>query len=167
MTHLTVGNRVAGDLLDLREGFDRIFHQIFKSQGYPVAAAENYFAVVPPIQTWIDTNRKEFHVSLPLPGIRPEALNVTFQGKQLIVSGEWEDPKNESGKKYFAREFYFDRFERMIDIPEGVDTEKLTAELTNGVLEIMAPMIPAALPRKIEVKDVKNVAAAKAMGSTK
>jgi len=40
----------------------------------------------------------------------------------------------------------------MLTLPEGVNTEKLTAEYVNGVLEIAAPIAAAALPRKIEVK---------------
>jgi len=171
MANLGVRNRMAGHVSDVRDDFERMFHQIFKSRDYPVAAAENYFAVVPPIQTWIDAERKEFRVSVPLPGIKAEALNVSLQGNELTVSGEWQDQKSESGKKFLAREFYFDRFARTIGLPDGVDTEKLTCELKNGVLEITAPMIPAALPRKIEVKEVqdKNIpakAAAASGGST-
>ena len=167
MTNLTVRNRVSRDVLDLREDFERMLRQFFKSAVYPVAAAENYFAVVPPIQTWIDAERKEFRVSVPLPGIKAEALNVSLQGNELTVSGEWQDQKSESEKKFLAREFYFDRFERTIGLPDGVDTEKLTCELKNGVLKITAPMIP----RKIEVKEVqdKNIpakAAAASGGST-
>jgi HSP20 family molecular chaperone IbpA len=37
-------------------------------------------------------------------------------------------------------------------LPEGVLAEKLTAEYTNGVLEITAPVAAVALPRKIEIK---------------
>ena len=38
-----------------------------------------------------------------------------------------------------------------MELPEGVDKDKLNAEYRNGVLEITAPMSAAALPRKIEV----------------
>ena len=174
MTNLTVRNRFAGDLLDLREDFDRIFHQFYKPQGYPAPAAENYFAVVP-IQTWIDTEGKQLHLSVPLPGIKPEALNVTLHGNQLTVSGEWQDQKGESGKKYLAREFYFDRFERLIQLPDGIDAGRLTAELKDGVLEITAPFAAASLPKKIEVKGTQKdknapetaVAAAQGKGGAK
>jgi len=43
---------------------------------------------------------------------------------------------------------------RLIELPEGVDKDKLTAEYRNGVLEIAAPFSAAALPRKIEVKSL-------------
>jgi HSP20 family molecular chaperone IbpA len=37
-------------------------------------------------------------------------------------------------------------------LPEGVVSDKLVAEVHNGVLEIMAPIAVAALRRKIEVQ---------------
>jgi HSP20 family protein len=46
-------------------------------------------------------------------------------------------------------------------LPEGVDTSKLSAEYTNGVLEITAPLSEAALPKRIEVKS-----SAKAKGAS-
>jgi len=45
-------------------------------------------------------------------------------------------------------------FERTFTLPEGVLTDKLTAEYQNGMLEIMAPVALAALPRKVEIKVV-------------
>jgi HSP20 family molecular chaperone IbpA len=39
-----------------------------------------------------------------------------------------------------------------VELPEGVNTEKVTAEFVNGVLEITAPVAAVALPRKIEIK---------------
>ena len=51
----------------------------------------------------------------------------------------------------------------MLELPEGVNTEKMQAEFVNGVLEITAPVAAAALPRKIEIKTtapfVKQIAA--------
>jgi HSP20 family protein len=60
------------------------------------------------------------------------------------------------------REFLYGRFQRSVMLPEGVDTDKLTAEYKDGVLEITAPISGAAIPRKIEIKSLpraKGVAA--------
>lgn len=176
MANLTVGKHVGSDLTGLRQDFERIFNHFFGSHSYPVAAAENYFATVPPIETWIDTDNKEFHVSAPLPGVKPEDLNVSVQGNEVTFSGERAQQKGESGKTYFNREFYFDRFERAVRLPDGVEIDKLTAQFKDGVLEIAAPMASASLPRKIEVKQVqaqqepgsaKQSAAGQAAGRTK
>ena len=43
-------------------------------------------------------------------------------------------------------------------LPEGAETDKLTAEYRNGVLEIAVPLASAALPRRVEVKTTKAAA---------
>jgi HSP20 family molecular chaperone IbpA len=50
------------------------------------------------------------------------------------------------------RELSCDHFIRTITLPDGVDGEKMTAELKDGLLEIRAPIAAAALPKKIPVK---------------
>jgi HSP20 family protein len=70
----------------------------------------------------------------------------------LTVSGEHKSENEKKDTNYLEREFSFGRFERLITLPQGVDTEKLSAEYNNGVLEISAPLNASALPKRIEVK---------------
>jgi hypothetical protein len=41
-------------------------------------------------------------------------------------------------------------------LPENLDTEHVNAEFNNGMLEITVPVSAAALPKKIEVKNVQQ-----------
>ena len=164
MPDLTVKEHISSDLLDLKQSFDRVFHRIFKHHFYPAGSAETFLPVVPPIETWIDAEDKEFHLSMPLPGMKPEALNITLQGRQLTFSGERKEEEDKSKKDYLEREFSYDRFARTITLPDGVEGEKLTAELNDGVLEITAPIAASALPKKIELR---KAAAAAAKGGGK
>lgn len=52
----------------------------------------------------------------------------------------------------YEKEIAYGKFERMLELPEGVNAEKLQAEYVNGVMEITAPITAELLPRKIEVK---------------
>jgi len=151
MTNLTVREHLANDLLDLKHDFDHVFHRIFKHHAFSVESAETFFAVAPPFESWVDTEGKQFHLSVPVPGVKPEALNIILQSKQLTFSGELKQRKE---KDYLGREVSYDRFVRTVTLPDGVDGEKLTAELKDGILEITAPIAAAALPKKIEVKKV-------------
>jgi HSP20 family protein len=54
--------------------------------------------------------------------------------------------------QYFEEEMGYGKFERILPLPEGVVTEKLAAEFTNGLVELTAPIAAVALPRKVEVK---------------
>lgn len=152
MADVTVRQGVTSDLLDLRGDFDRMFHRFFRSRFPSAESTGTLLAVIPPIETWIDAEDKEFHLSMPLPGVKPEELNIMLQGNRLSFSGERKDEDDKTGKKYFEREFYYGRFVRTVTLPDGVDGEKMTAELNDGVLEIKAPIAASALPKKIEVK---------------
>ncbi len=166
MSDLTVKQRMGTDLLDLKQEFEHIFHHMFNHHFYPAGSAEALVPVIPPIETWIDTADKEFHLTMPLPGIKPEALNVTLQGNRLTFSGEQKDEEKEDKptKNYLQREFSYQQFMRTITLPNGVEGEKMTAELKDGLLEITAPIAASALPKKIEIKNAVVASAAKAAG---
>ena len=74
--------------MDLRMEFDRVFDHLFKNHVSSIAPSETLLAVVPPIETWVDTEDKEFHLSMPLPGLKPEEVNVNLQGNRLTFSDE-------------------------------------------------------------------------------
>ena len=75
----------------------------------------------------------------------------------LTITGERKTVRTTNGVEWMNEEIVYGRFERTIELPESVMTEKLTAEYKNGVLEITAPLALTALPRKIEVKYVPAV----------
>jgi HSP20 family protein len=126
--------------------------------------AEMLVPVIPPIETWIDAEDKRFHLTMPLPGIKPQALNITLQGNRLTFSGEQKEEEDNSKKSYLEREYSYQHFVRTITLPNGVEGDKLTAELNDGILELTAPIADSALPKKIEIKDAAAKSAAKAAG---
>jgi HSP20 family protein len=46
----------------------------------------------------------------------------------------------------------FGSFQRSIELPEGIDPEKITAEQDKGVLTIRIPKLKTAKPKHIPVK---------------
>ena len=107
---------------------------------------------IPPIEAWVDNNEKKYHLSIAIPGMDLKDLQIDLQGNNLTVSGEHKSEGEKKDANYLEREFSLGRFERLITLPEGVDTEKLSAEYNNGVLEISAPLSASALPKRIEIK---------------
>ena len=83
--------------------------------------------------------------------MKPEAINIVLQGKNLTFSGEQKQEEEKSEKNYLLREFSLDRFARTVTLPEGVDAEKMTAQLKDEILEITAPIAATALPKKISL----------------
>ena len=141
------------DLFDFRRGFDDIFNRVL-SGSVPVSerGGSRVLVAVPPIESWVDRENKQYHLSIALPGLDPKDLQVELEGNNLTVSGEHKETQEKKNADYLQQEFSYGRFERTIMLPEGVDTSKLSAEYNNGVLEITAPLSAAALPKRIEVK---------------
>lgn len=79
------------------------------------------------------------------------SLTVQLQGICLLT-GKREEKSEQSSKTFLRHEFSTRRFSRTIELADGIDADKLSAELHNGVLEVTAPVADSALPRNIEVK---------------
>jgi|SRR5579872_2976390 len=142
---------IVNDLFDFRRDLNGIFNRLVT--GSPSASERPVRVLaVPPIEAWVDKNEKKYHLSIALAGVDPKDIELNVQGNDLTVSGEQKVSDEKKEANYLYREFGYDRFERTITLPEGVDTSKLTAEFRNGVLEITAPINANALPRRVEIK---------------
>lgn len=106
---------------------------------------------VPRMETYRKDN--EYVVRLDLPGTNPNDVRVQAEGNVLTIAGERK--AQEEGPAY--RETFYGSFERQVALPQGVETDKISARYEHGVLEIRVPL-PAQLvgrqiPIRIEQKD--------------
>jgi len=124
--------------------------------------SERVLIAVPPIEAWVDKQKKEYRLSVALPGVDRSDLQVSLQGNNLTVSGQPQNSQQSEDAIYLNQEFSRRRLHRTIALPEGVDLQRLTAEYNNGVLEIKAPLRESALPRQIEVTNPEKARGAAA-----
>src|SRR5215467_3721530 len=141
------------DLLDFRRDVDEVFNR-FLHWHSPQEEQGFMEGFVPAIETSIDKDGRKFQCQVVLPGVDPKDVNIQVLGNTLSISGERSSSRETKESDYLHREITYGSFQRLIELPEGVDKDKLTAEYRNGVLEIAAPFSAAALPRKIEVKSL-------------
>jgi HSP20 family protein len=153
------------DLFGFRREFDEMFNRILTSKPWNLEAPEfkKSFAWFPAVETYVDKEAKKYVCRFTLPGVEPKDVQVHAQNGLLTIQGERKYERRTKETEMFHEEINYGVFERTIPLPEGVSIEKLNAEYVNGVLEITAPVAAAALPRKIEIKNVvplsKQVAA--------
>ena len=162
MANLAARDSFFNDLFDFRRDLNGVFSRLVTGAPPVSEHALKMIAAVPPIEAWVDKNEKKYHLSIALAGVDPKDVQLSVQGNNLMVSGEQKASEEKKEANYQYQEFSYGRFERAITLPEGVDTEKLTAEYKNGVLEITAPMSANALPRKIEIKAISAAKGASA-----
>jgi HSP20 family protein len=151
----------AHDLFDIRRDVDEVFNRFlnWRSPQEEQSLAQGF---VPAVETRIDRDGRKFQCQVMLPGIDPKDVNIQVQGNTLSLSGERSTSRETKDSDYIHREITYGSFQRNIELPEGVDADKVTAEYRNGMLEITAPISTAALPRKIEIK---SLPAAKSAGA--
>ena len=153
MRALVPRNTLFHELADFRRDFDQMFNRFFNLRS-PQEEQTLTEGFVPAIETSIDKDGKKFQCQVMLPGVDPKDVNIQVLGNTLSISGERSSSRETKESDYLHREITYGTFQRLIELPEGVDKDKLTAEYRNGVLEIAAPFSAAALPRKIEVKSL-------------
>jgi HSP20 family protein len=156
MTNLILRDNLFEDLFDVRREFDKIFNRMLTTKPWSKeeAAQLTGFNFVPPIESYVDKDTKRYVCRVSLPGIDPKEVHVSVQGNVLTITGERIVEKKAKEAEYFHEEFTYGEFERTLELPEGVNAEKINAEFVNGVLEITAPVAAVALPKKIEIKTV-------------
>jgi HSP20 family protein len=91
-------------------------------------------------------------VRTEVPGVDPDSVEVSIENSTLVISGSraFEQETDEHG--YHRKEIFEGEFRRTILLPEGVDTEQVTAQYREGILEVVLPKRPEVLPKKVEVK---------------
>jgi len=151
MRALVPRNPLSREIVDFRREFDQMLNRFFnwRTPQEEQSLAEGF---IPAIETRIDKDGKKFQAQVMLPGVDPKNVEIQVTGNTLTVSGERSSTRETKDSDYIHREISYGSFLRSIELPEGVDKDKVTAEYRNGVLEITAPISAAALPRKIEVK---------------
>ena len=85
-----------------------------------------------------------------LPGVMPEDLDVRFENPVLTIHGKVGPRHNDI--KFLHGEYGIGDFHRTFTVGEAIDTERISAELKNGVVTVHLPKSEKEKPRWIEVK---------------
>ena len=136
------------DRLSLRDAVDRLMQDSF---------------VLPTIPLWrswegtlaVDLYEKDDNVLVEaaVPGFKPEEIDINVSGETLTIKGEAKTEKeSKDNKNYIRRERTFGSFERIITLPEGLDTDKASAKFENGVLTLTFPKSEKVKPKTIKIQ---------------
>ncbi|QFY09728.1 Hsp20 family protein [Nonomuraea phyllanthi] len=96
-----------------------------------------------------------------LPGIDPDSIEVTVDRGVLTVSARREEEIAED-ERLFVRERPTGTFTRRVYLSEHLDSDKIDAGYTNGVLTVRIPVLDRAKPRKVEISRGGDTKAIKA-----
>lgn len=104
----------------------------------------------PAINIW--ANEDSQIITAEMPGIEASDIDIDVTADSLTISGERNPDTTSNGKSYHRRERDFGMFSRTIQLPFMVDTNKVKAIFTDGILHITLPRAEADKPKKITIK---------------
>lgn len=131
-------------LFTLRREMDRLFEDAFGRVNTPAAWT-------PAVD--VREEPTAFLFELELPGVAPEAVEVTADGGVLSVAGEKraERKEGEEGRWHIVERVQ-GTFRRTFQLPQNVAEDRIEATFSNGVLTVRVPKAELPKPKKIEVK---------------
>lgn len=98
----------------------------------------------------ITENDAGYSLTVQLPGVSREGLEITDEGGELTIFGK-RAAKLPEGVTALHRETSGAEFRLVVEHDNEVDPEKIGAELKDGVLQVTLAKAESAKPRKIAV----------------
>lgn len=165
----TVFHPAATSLLQLHQEMDRLFDNVWRSFG--LSSQHPYATRTPPYlvrgslanaadgaglgdyraQLDVSGGDTEYEVSIDLPGLSKQDIQIEVSGNVLTVRGEKEEKSDSSDKQYYRVERSFGSFQRTLALPDDANTDDIVATMQEGVLRIR-------IPRKtLQEKAVKRI----------
>jgi len=106
------------------------------------------------IRADISESESGYEISVELPGIDEKDIQLDLSEGMLTLSAEKRDEHEEEKKNYHLSERSYGSVRRSFQVPEGVDTSKIKADFSKGVLQVRLPKSKEtkAKQRRIPVK---------------
>ncbi|MBQ2552611.1 MAG: Hsp20/alpha crystallin family protein [Treponema sp.] len=140
---------------DLFDGFDEDFF-------FPTLAL-NKAAANPKVD--VKEDKDAYTLEMDLPGKTDKDVEIELKDNVLTISSETKsakeekkDEKNEmkaekkDGTKWLIKERRYSKFSRSFTLPNDIDSEKISANVKDGVLVVTMPRHESQQPKRIEIK---------------
>lgn len=138
--------RASNPFWEMNRLFDESFHQLMDWEG-------ERNAILP-----LDVVEEDdaYIVRASIPGIDPDALELTFTDNILTIRGESSYETEETQGRYLLRERRSGSFMRSLTFPTTVDPDQIEATCANGELTLRVPKTETARPRRIPIGGTKG-----------
>lgn len=124
--------------------FDRLFQQLMGDSNRRVTSVG-----IP-----MDAYRKEdqFLLQFDVPGVNADSIELTVDNNTLTVKAERQAPLLADEIEALVAERPHGVFTRQILLGDNLDTSKIDAQFSDGVLTLSIPVAEEAKPRRIDIR---------------
>lgn len=98
-------------------------------------------------------NADEIVVISTIAGVKPQDVDISINNDMLTIRGQRSQEKEENIDDYYYQECYWGGFSRSIILPVEVESDKVNANLKNGVLTVRLPRAKKQKSISIRVKE--------------
>lgn len=150
-------------LLQLHQNMDRLFDEVWRSFGINSPAQWtgspslfNSASVLGDYRAQLDIsgNDREYEISVDLPGMSQQDIQLELNDNVLCIRGKKSDVTETKDKQFYRVERSYGEFQRTLALPEDANRDDIHAQMKDGVLTIRIPRQPVATPeaRKIPIQ---------------
>jgi HSP20 family protein len=115
----------------------------------PEAGRRDEPALLPPVDVIEDATGITLYADMP--GVPRDKLNLRVDGDQLAIEGEMALGVPEGLQASYA-EVGRSAYRRTFTLSKELDADKISAEMSQGVLRVRIPKADHAQPRKISIQ---------------
>ena len=134
------------DMVSLRDAMDRLFEDSFVTRrGFPALWNGDTLAL-----DVYETN-EALVIKTSLPGVKPEEVDITLSDDILTIKGETKSEEKVEKANYLRQERRYGTFQRSVQLPANLQSDKAEACFENGVLTLTIPKAEEAKPKTIKV----------------
>ena len=120
--------------------FDRAFNEFLGGFQRFESLARNPYVGVPTDLMEDDVN---VYARFELPGFKKEELGAELENHVLTITAQRKAASEDEEETSVSRS---------ISVPEGVESDKISANYENGVLTVTLPKVAERKPKQIEIK---------------
>jgi len=137
------------------EAFERIARrafELFKGDGHSFGRdLEHWFKaereLFHPVSTELTETDEAFSLKAEVPGFSEKELEIKAEPRRVVITGKRESSSKEKKGKVISSEMSSDQLLRVVELPVEIETDKVSANLKNGMLTV-------GLPKAVKAKSV-------------
>ncbi len=96
-------------------------------------------------------NDNSFVIRAVVPGVAPDQLDITAQGKTLTIRAR-QAVEQQEDVHYLLKERVGNEWFRAVELPGTFDADQIEAKLEHGILYLTLPKTPESKPHRIAIK---------------
>lgn len=107
----------------------------------------------------VKENEKAYVMEVAAPGLKKEQVHMDIDKDGFLnvaIENKAENKDENKKEHYLRREFSYSSYQQSYQLPDNVDREKISAKVSDGVLEIELPKVaPSAVKDNVKHIEVK------------